>query len=150
MAQHVKASNDTVVDLSRIASLHKGTNGTAGVLYLDIAGGDTVAVWASDEQYPAWLKWMEIQETMHSYLLRQIRNEAFDPFLDEMPGTLFSLFRSLPGSDKLTLTLGTDGGGHEDHMVSGEQLIWWDTFDEALEKMQAYKDQRLAPMQGLE
>lgn len=141
MAQFIKASKDTLVDLNKVCSASHDASGfhsisghtKSVVLLLD--NGEPITIQESDEQYTSWLKWMEQQETLKQSQVREIREEAFDPFLDEMPRTLFGLFQSLPGSEKLTLTLGTDGGGHMDNMISGDQLIWWDTFEEALEKI---------------
>ena len=97
----------------------------------------------SPKEYGLLEKFLNAQETLESRNLRQIREEAWDPF-NEMPPTLFSLFSSLPNHGSLSLVLYSDGRGCVNGFLDEGQeeldKLYWVGFTEALEKLQAYKN----------
>lgn len=153
MSQFVRANKLTIIDLDSVSHIvHDPTgfssmSGHTKVIQIGLVGGGAITVNESDEQYPWWLKYMERQQSLRSCILQEIRGDAFDPFQDEMPRTLFGLFQATPGSESWVLCLMHDGEGGIWHENESDQqlenaLVSWRTFDEALEKLEAFKRER--------
>lgn len=106
------------------------------------------------DEYRALKTYMDAHMDLSQYNLNQIKNEAFDPFLNGEPDALYNILQSLPNVDDLVLGLEKDGAG----------MLWvkdadglpayveceWQRFDEGLEKLQAYKQSKQDSAAGKE
>ena len=88
-------------------------------------------------EYHALKQYMERRETLANHNAYLVQNEYFDPFLDQMPVTLFTVFQSLHGSDEMTMELHNDGAGVVWRGKADQvEVLSWSNFDEGLRKLQ--------------
>lgn len=153
MSNLIQAKKDAVIDLDKICGIYHdatGFNSGSGQtksVTISMSNGYSVNVLETDEQYSWWLKYMAQQNTLAVRMLQDIQCDAFDPFLDEMPRTLFAVFASIPWSHEMVLSLLQSGEGgvwmadEKDQRIENA-LVRWHSFDDALDKLQTFKSSR--------
>ena len=136
MTNLVKAREGAIIDLEHVAAIEHDTSGFDSVsgriksVAIYLMGGSCVTVFETDPAYEHWVAYMDGRKTIEEKLAqeklaqaKQIANDDFDPFLDELPHDLFSVFRSLPGHEQMTLQLQSDGRG--DIRLHDQIITFW-------------------------
>lgn len=139
--------NGLVVDLEQCALKRSvDTHGTAIITVhfhdnrFNFYLGDQV----TGDGYLALNEYINAQPDLNAYNLRQIAADAFDPFLDEEPSTLYNLMRELPEHEHMTMQLQSDGRG--DIRLNGDPIVFWVDMKDGIRRVDEYR-RSLAPVE---
>lgn len=105
-----------------------------GQILVHLRDGEPVCIPSTCPDYIAYYDLMRsspmLAEELQAQTLRDIRRDHTHPFLDELPPTLFAVFQSLPGSEKMELHLTDVGVGSL--WKDGKSILSWNDLQEGL------------------
>jgi hypothetical protein len=136
-----------VVDQGEIMAIShdiEGFNSASGhtkSIQLQLRNGVEITVLESDSHYQWWVAYMARIPSIRSVILNDIRNNEFDPFVEDMPRTLYALFQSITGATGWRMELYGDGSG----VIKDQDNIlcqWGADFDGAIERIEELKKRK--------